>query len=299
MNRHEFSVTTVITSYNKGPWLAEAIDSALVQEIDDHEILVIDDGSQDNTRQVAESFGGRIRYFHQENSGQVAAKNKGVELAQGNFIAFLDGDDRWRATKLSKPLAKFKDDPEVGVVYTDRLKFRDEEIVLASNKLGHTPREGHVTEFLIYDMFVPFSSSMVRKSFLDQVGGMDPQCPIAPDYDLWLRMSTVCKFAYVDEILMEYRTGIDSIGTRVKSKIEYTLKIQEDFVNNYFGGKFPYPKALHRAYANKYRSAGNFYLSQSQNGAAFTFFLKAARHSPWELRIYKSILRSLVWKPWA
>jgi len=64
-------------------------------------------------------------------------------------------------------------------------------------------------------------------------------------------------------------------------------------------GKFPYPKALHRAYANKYRSAGNFYLSQSQNGAAFTFFLKAARHSPWELRIYKSILRSLIWKPWA
>ena len=299
MNRHKFSVTTVITSYNKGPWLAEAIDSALAQEIDDHEILVIDDGSRDNTRQVAEAYGNRIRYFHQENAGQVAAKNKGVELAQGNFIAFLDGDDRWRATKLSKQLAKFKDDPEVGVVYTDRLKFRDEEIVLASNKLGHTPREGRVTEFLIYDMFVPFSSSMVRKSFLDQAGWMDPQCPIAPDYDLWLRMSTVCKFAYVDEILMEYRTGIDSIGSRVKSKIEYTLKIQENFVNNYFDGKFPYPKALHRAYFNKYRSAGNFYLSQNRNGAAFKFFLKAARHSPWELRIYKNILRSLIWKPWA
>ncbi len=293
------TVTTVITSYNKGPWLGEAIDSALLQEIDHHEIIVIDDGSQDNSRQVAESYGNKIRYVHQENAGQVAAKNRGIELSTGNFIAFLDGDDRWLPTKLAKQLEKFESDPEVGVVYTDRLKFREDQIVLASNKLGHTPREGHVTEFLIYDMFVPFSTSMVRKSFLDQAGWMSLDCPIAPDYDLWLRMSLVCKFAYVDEILMEYRTGIDSIGNRVKSKIDYTIKIQEDFVENYFAGKFPYRRSLQRAYFSKYRSAGNFHLSQKNNWAAFKFFLKAARHCPLDLRIYKNIVRSMIWNPWA
>jgi len=293
----EFFVTTVITSYNKGPWLAEAIDSALIQEIDHHEIIVVDDGSHDNTRQVAESYGNRIRYFQQENAGQVAAKNKGIELASGNFIAFLDGDDRWRPTKLEKQIAKFKADPEVGVVYTDRLKFKGDEIVLASNKLWHTPREGRVTEYLIYDMFVPFSSSMVRKTFLDQAGWMNPACPIAPDYDLWLRLSLVCKFAYVDEILMEYRTGIDSIGTRVKSKIDYTIKIQEDFVRDYFDGNFPNKKSLKRAYFGKYRTAGNFYLSQQKYWTAFKYFIKAAKHRPFEPRIYKSIMRSLIWKP--
>ncbi len=292
----EFSITTVITSYNKGPWLAEAIDSALMQEINHHEIIVVDDGSHDNTRQVAESYGNRIRYFHQENAGQVAAKNKGIELSGGSLIAFLDGDDRWRPAKLEKQIAKFKTDPEVGVVYTDRLKFKGDEIVLASNKQGHTPRQGHVTEYLIYDMFVPFSSSMVRKTFLDQAGWMNPACPIAPDYDLWLRLSTVCKFAYVDEILMEYRTGIDSIGTRIKSKTDYVLKIQEDFVRDYYGGKFPNKQSVNRAYFNKYKAAGNFQLQQGQNAAALKYFMKAAKHRPFDFAIYKSIVRSILWK---
>ena len=171
-------------------------------------------------------------------------------------------------TKLEKQIEKFKADPEVGVVYTDRSKFKGDEIVLASNKLWHTPREGHVTEHLIYDLFVPFSASMVRKTCLDQAGWMSEACPIAPDYDLWLRLSTVCKFAYVDEILMEYRTGIDSIGTRIKKKTDYILKIQEDFVRDYYGGKFPYKKSLNRAYFNKYKAAGNFHFQQGQNAAA-------------------------------
>ena len=238
----EFSVTTVITSYNKGPWLAEAIDSALIQEIHHHEIVVVDDGSHDNTRQVAESYGNRILYFHQENAGQVAAKNKGIELASGNFIAFLDGDDRWRPTKLEKQIEKFKADPEVGVVYTDRLKFKGDEIVLASNKLWHTPREGHVTEHLIYDLFVPFSASMVRKTCLDQAGWMSEACPIAPDYDLWLRLSTVCKFAYVDEILMEYRTGIDSIGTRIKKKNRLHIENSRGFCPGLLRRQIPLQK---------------------------------------------------------
>ena len=293
----EFSITTVITSYNKGPWLAESIDSALIQEINHHEIIVVDDGSHDNTRQVAESYGNRIRYFQQENAGQVAAKNKGIELASGNFIAFLDGDDRWRPTKLEKQIAKFKADPEVGVVYTDRLKFKGDEIVLASNKLWHTPREGRVTEYLIYDLFVPFSAAMVRKTHLDQAGWMSEACPIAPDYDLWLRLSTVCKFAYVDEILMEYRTGIDSIGTRVKTKTDYILKIQEDFVQDYYGGKFPNKKSLNRAYFNKYKAAGNFQLHQGQNAAALKYFMKAAKYRPFDFSIYKSIARSMFLKP--
>ena len=293
----EYSVSTVITSYNKGPWLGEAIQSALNQELDSHEVLVIDDGSQDNTREIAESFGTQIRYHYQENAGQVPAKNKGIELAKGNFIAFLDGDDRWRPTKLEKQIAKFKADPDVGVVYTDRLKFKGDQIVLASNKIGHTPREGDVTKYLIYDMFVPFSSSMVRKTDLDKAGWMSEACPIAPDYDLWLRLSTVCKFAYVDEILMEYRTGIDSIGTRVKTKTDYVIKIQEDFVRDYFDGKFPYPKSLNRAYYNKYVAAGNFQLGQRQNVIALRYFLKAAKYRPFHFSIYKRILRSMLWKP--
>ena len=97
-------VSTVITSYNKGPYLAEAIDSALAQDYPHREILVIDDGSTDHTPEVAGAYEDRIRYIRQENRGPSGAKNRGIIEVRGEFIAFLDGDDRWRPGKLTKQI---------------------------------------------------------------------------------------------------------------------------------------------------------------------------------------------------
>lgn len=112
-------VSVVIPAYNRAARLPAAIDSALRQDVTDLEIVVVDDGSTDDTRSVAAAYGTRVRYVHQVNGGVGAARNSGIRHATGSFIAFLDSDDRWRDDKLSMQLALFDAAPSVGLVFSD------------------------------------------------------------------------------------------------------------------------------------------------------------------------------------
>ncbi len=113
------TVSVVIPVYNRAARLPAAIDSALGQGVSDLEILVVDDGSTDNTRSVVGGYGDRVKYVYQPNAGVGAARNTGIRLATGAFIAFLDSDDRWLAHKLSMQLALFEQEPAVGLVFSD------------------------------------------------------------------------------------------------------------------------------------------------------------------------------------
>src|SRR5690606_9765500 len=111
--------SVIIATYNSGRYLQDAIDSILAQTVPDLELLVIDDGSTDDTRsRVAEISDPRLTYIWQRNAGQTAAKNAGVRRARGDFIGFCDGDDYWYGNKLELQLPKFADAPETGVVYS-------------------------------------------------------------------------------------------------------------------------------------------------------------------------------------
>ena len=134
-------VSTVITSYNKAPYLAEAIISALAQDYSHQEILVIDDGSTDHTPEIALAFRDQIRYIRQENRGPSGAKNRGILEVRGEFIAFLDGDDCWRPGKLTKQIECFRRNPAVALVYTDRLVLREAQ----SSARRSTPTGGTFT----------------------------------------------------------------------------------------------------------------------------------------------------------
>ncbi len=111
------TVSAIITSYNNAPYLAEAIESVLCQDYQPREILVIDDGSTDDTKRVTESFGDQVHYFYKPNGGASSARNSGILLAKGQWIAFLDGDDRWRPGKLRRQLSLLEKAPEAAVVY--------------------------------------------------------------------------------------------------------------------------------------------------------------------------------------
>ncbi len=110
-------VSVVIPVYNAERYLAEAIESILAQSIPPFEVIVIDDGSTDASGQVAKSFGNKVRYYYQENSGLGKALNLGVELGKAEFLAFLDADDLWEEDKLQKQLAAFDDDPQIDMVF--------------------------------------------------------------------------------------------------------------------------------------------------------------------------------------
>ena len=115
-------VSVIIPTYNYGRFIAETIESALGQTLLPHEVIVVDDGSTDETAEVVASFGERVRYIYQENAGVCAARNRGVAASSGDLIAFLDADDIWEPTKLEKQAAKFAD-PDVGLVHCGMREF--------------------------------------------------------------------------------------------------------------------------------------------------------------------------------
>jgi glycosyltransferase involved in cell wall biosynthesis len=294
-------VSTVTTSYNKGPYLAEAIDSALAQDYPYQEILVIDDGSTDHTPDVAGAYQDQIRYIRQENRGPSGAKNRGVLEARGEFIAFLDGDDRWRPGKLSKQIKCLRRNPAAALIYTDRLVLRDGAIVSPSLRMeGKHLYRGRVLDQLLMEMLIPFSSTVVRRKCLIEVGLFDERRRAADDYDLWLRIGRLYEMDYVDEVLLEYRAESEgSIGARLGNLFQITMDIQNTFIREYYNGRYTNPRAVAVGNANRYSVWGDYHLAHDRRLRALGAHLCALRHDWSSSRRFFNVLRSVIPNRWA
>jgi len=208
-------VSIVIPSYNRAHVLPRAINSILAQTFQDFEIIVVDDCSKDNTDELMKSFlDPRICYVkHSQNKGGNAARNTGIRESRGELVAFLDSDDEWLPTKLEKQLRLF-DQPGVGLVYCGFIytEAGSNEQQLCLTKLSTAYRE----DLLISNFVGTTSAAVVRKSFLDEIQGFDEELKSCQDWDLYLRLSEVCGFACVEELLVLYyidRKGKKQIST--------------------------------------------------------------------------------------
>ncbi|APZ96397.1 glycosyltransferase family 2 protein [Fuerstiella marisgermanici] len=202
MNRQ--LVTVVMPAYNAALHIEEAIRSALQQVDCDVEVMVVDDGSTDNTASITQSFDDRVRYVSQSNAGPAAARNLGVSLASHDWIAFLDADDVWEPTKLScqLQLAQKSNSP---FVYTDARNFGDDHVSELRSSVGGMPR-GDVLEALLLDNFITLSSVLLRRELFQFVGGFRTEYCGTEDWDLWLRIAAArINFEVVPEPLTRYR----------------------------------------------------------------------------------------------
>jgi len=201
------TVSVIIPNYNYGRFLREAIDSVLGQTHPPHEVIVIDDGSTDESRQILESYGSRVRVHFQKNEGVGAARNKGAEMASGEILAFLDADDYWSPLKLEKQLAELEAKPDVGLVHCG-LQYVDGKGGLGDAYLvGYA---GDVAENLLrFEPVIsgPGGTSMIPRSVFLEVGGYDINKDLHPseDWELSYRIATRYKFAFVPEPLLFYR----------------------------------------------------------------------------------------------
>jgi glycosyltransferase involved in cell wall biosynthesis len=198
-------VSVVIATYNHGRFLRVAIDSVLSQTFSDFEIIVVDDGSTDDTREVMKPYQSdrRIKYIVSEHQGHAPTKNRCLAETTGEYIAFLDADDCWMPTKLEKQLKLFQANSILGVVFTRRnyIDQLGERIDLTEPR----PYRGSVVRALFLDNFVCFSSAMVRKEIVQAIGNFDESLCYSIDYDFWLRASLKFEFDFVDEQLVSYR----------------------------------------------------------------------------------------------
>jgi glycosyltransferase involved in cell wall biosynthesis len=199
-------VSVVIPTFNHEAYLARAIESALAQTRSPHEVVVVDDGSTDNTRAVVASFGRKIRALRQENRGVAAARNAGVSFSSGEVLAFLDADDEWRPEKLEKQVPRIEVDARVGLVHCGI-----EEIDSAGHRVGLRldGLEGSVArDLLLFERGVILgggSAAIVSKAALADAGGFDESLSISADWDFYYRIASRYQVAFVPELLVRYR----------------------------------------------------------------------------------------------
>ena len=199
-------ISIIIPSYNHARFIRQCIDSALVQTYTDAEIVVVDDGSTDETVSILEGYGSRITYVVQENQGTQAARNTAIELSNGEYIALLDSDDVWLSHKLARQAPLLDQNPKVGLVYAQALRIDEQGQTLNRGRsFGRPPNGERAFEDLLMGDFVPTLTAVVRRSHLDRPRPFDESLLGAGDWDLWLRMAARHEIVCVEEPLALYR----------------------------------------------------------------------------------------------
>ncbi len=183
-------VSVIIPTYNRGWIVKEAIDSVLAQDFADFELIVVDDGSTDNTFKILEEFESDIRVIRQTNRGVSAARNCGIQASVGRWIAFLDSDDLWLPQKLSLQVDFFSSHGDAMICQTEEQWIRNG--VRVNPKVRHHKFSGLIFERSLELCLVSPSAVMIRKDLFHNVGLFDESLPACEDYDLWLRVS--CRF---------------------------------------------------------------------------------------------------------
>lgn len=227
-------VTVITPTYNREKFLPEAIDGVLAQTFGDFELIVVDDGSTDNSGEILAAYqakDSRIRTFWQENQGQSVARNLALAEARGEFICFLDSDNYWPAEKLQHQIKLFDENPSVDVIYGDIITV--DEDGREQTRHNMTRHSGHIAKWMLRDNCVSMNTAMARRECFDQMGGMSGQRRVADDYGLWLKFSARYKFLYVPEFWAFYRVMDDQISSDKTARFESNEAIIHNFRKNY------------------------------------------------------------------
>lgn len=180
-------VSVIIPTYNRAALISRALDSVLTQTFKDFDIVVIDDGSVDNTKEVIKPYLDRIRYIYQTNGGISAARNRGIQESTGQYIAFLDSDDYWAPEKLQYQVEILDRDPKVGIVYVRMPIVNEQGEVLGMKPNGISGR--NFQELLRVWGDLPTSSVMTRRECFERLGLFDEHLPPMEDIDMWIRIA--------------------------------------------------------------------------------------------------------------
>jgi glycosyltransferase involved in cell wall biosynthesis len=226
-------VSVIIPTYNRGWIVKEAIDSVLEQDFHDYELIVVDDGSVDNTPAILKAYAKKITVMRQPNQGVSAARNHGIAAASGRLISFLDSDDLWLPRKLATQVKFFNDNPEALINQTQERWIRNGARV--NPKKRHHKFSGMIFERSLALCLVSPSAVMIRKSLFNTVGIFDESFPACEDYDLWLRISCRYPVHLIEKPLIIKRGGHDDQLSKAAGLDKYRIQslvkiIESDFL---------------------------------------------------------------------
>ena len=210
------SVSVVIATYNRADLLPETIESVLNQRFQDFELIVVDDGSTDGTREVLGAYGARLRYIYQENRGPSAARNLGVRNARGAWIAIQDSDDLMTPEHLETLVGYAHEHSDCAMVFANGSYLggaeHNRETIIPALKSRRLAEQGVGLADLFERSIVRLQAALISKPCYDAVGGHDESLRICMDLDLSFRLFAKFPVAYLDQVLFLYRKHEGNIG---------------------------------------------------------------------------------------
>ncbi len=290
-------VSVIIPTYNRADLILPAVESVTTQTFKDYEIIVLDDGSTDNTAMVLEPLINRqvIKYFYQENQGESAARNHAMRLAKGDYFAFLDSDDLFLPTKLEKQVAFLDAHPAVALVHSLYSKFSGLDTDLGVRDTARFSGDVYPEILLDWSVLMAVPCVMLRAEVVAEVGGFDEQMRWGPDLDLWRRISRRYPFGVIPEVLSKIRVHPGNIsGDRIAAVASFERYLRKAFADDpQLDERFQ-----RRAYAKLYSNVAHNILAdgvQEQLGVVRSYSAKAVVHWPWQWSAYLGWLGS--WLP--
>jgi glycosyltransferase involved in cell wall biosynthesis len=239
------AVSIIIPTHNYARFLSEAVESVLGQTFSDFELIIVDDGSTDDTADVVNTFlrDQRVRYIHQDKRGPSAARNAGIRAARGEFIALLDADDVWLPSKIEKQLRLIGESADVGLVYCLAENVDEKGEALPHVPMPHMEQAAY-KDLLYFPLTLP-SCVLTRKRIFDEVGLFDETLTSIEDTNMWIRILRYHKSAYVNEVLVKIRKHMKSSQTdlanmernlllHVQKCIEMFPELEQDRQEAYF-----------------------------------------------------------------
>lgn len=295
-------VSVIIPTYNSAQYIKEALNSVFSQTYKNIEVIVIDDGSTDNTKQVLDEFllskGFRIEnkengchytlnakpytlisYFYQENKGPASARNRGIQEARGEYIAFLDADDLWLPEKLEKQLKLFKMDQRLKFVYCGEYLVRPgEDGTRCEVKLEKSLQKGRGQQFLLKNCVGSASVVVANRECFCNVGLFDESLKVAEDWDMWLRIYRKFPFGYIKEPLVKIRAHKGSQSYYADKNLVNELRfLKKTFSENGLNKKL-FLKA--KSYSYRYFCAAGVLLTEGYKKKAIYCILKSLLFDP-------------------
>lgn len=273
-------VSVITPAYNAQDFIGETIHSVINQTYPDWELLVIDDGSTDETRKVVEKYlsDPRVRYLYQENQERAAARNLGIRHAYGKYIAFLDADDLWLPNKLKIQVEYLDRHPEVGLCFTHYTLINSKGLSLGRQAINFVSGPDQFYS-LLKGNFIPNSTVITPRCVLDKVGLFDESLPAfgSEDWDMWLRIARFYPIHLIDQPLALYRLHENNTSLE-RMRLSAEAVLQKVFGDPTLPGYIV--KNKKNVYTLLYLSFSETYLRLNQRQSAFAYWRQAWQIHP-------------------
>lgn len=274
-------VSVVIPTYNYGHFVCEAIESALAQTYPHIEVIVVDDGSRDDTKKRLEQYGSKIRTVYQDNRGLSAARNTGIKEAKGVYIAFLDSDDIWIPKKIEQQIQAFEGKTSLGIVSCSNLEINEKGDVLGEVlKQDFKNRKELIDNLILRNVISGGSNAVVRKDCFSKIGLFDETLNSSEDWDMWLRITYHYDVKIVEAPLVKVRVSPKSMSSAPNASrmLQNELKVLDKYFSQ--NGMPQLQKLKAKALSYRYFCAAWAYLTSQDIHEAWQHILKSFYYSP-------------------